>query len=63
MCLTEYDEEWYRSMDRAESKAEGRFYMLVNLVRKGLLSEDNAAAEAKMTVEEFRKQMNQLSAS
>ena len=67
MCLTEFNEEKFKARERAEGraegKAEGRLDMLVNLVRKGLLSEDNAAAEAKMTVDEFRKQMSQLSVS
>ncbi len=67
MCLTEFNEEKFKARERAEAraegKAEGRLDMLVNLVRKGLLSEDNAAAEVKMTVDEFRKQLSQLSAS
>ena len=71
MCITEYDEaETMNSFKqegieegRAEGKAEGRLDMLVNLVRKGLLSEDNAAAEAKMTVDEFRKKIEQQPAS
>ena len=71
MCLTEYDEEWYRSMDRAESLAEGkaigreegkaeeRISLLSGLVHDGTLSLEKAAEKAGMTVDEFRKQMNQ----
>ena len=71
MCLTEFDEEWYRSMDRAESLAEGkaigreegkaigreeeRISLLSGLVHDGTLCLEKAAEKAGMSVEEFRK--------
>ena len=41
---------------RQEERAEGAFGMLVNLVKQGLLSPENAAKQANMTVAEFEKQ-------
>ena len=62
-CITEYDEaknnELLRAECLAEGKAEGkaeeRYKLLGNLIRKGLLSEKQAAEEANVSVEEFRK--------
>ena len=69
MCLTEYDEEWYRSMDRAESLAEGKaigreegtIKTLFGLVHDGLITEEKAAEKANVSVEEFRKLVAQYS--
>jgi predicted HTH domain antitoxin len=41
---------------REEGRAEGALKMLVNLVKQGLLSPENAAKQANMTVAEFEKQ-------
>ena len=41
---------------RQEERAEGAFGMLVNLVKQGLLSPENAAKQTNMTVAEFEKQ-------
>ena len=59
MCITEYDEaknnELLRAEGKAEGKAEERYKLLGNLIRKGLLSEKQAAEEANVSVAEFRK--------
>lgn len=39
--------------ERAEGRQEGELTMLINLVKKGLLSVTDAAKEANMTIEEF----------
>ena len=41
---------------REEGRVEGALGMLVNLVKQGLLSPENAAKQANMTVAEFEKQ-------
>jgi hypothetical protein len=41
---------------REEGRAEGALGMLVNLVKKGRMTPAEAAAEANMTVAEFKKQ-------
>ena len=60
MLLTEYDEvatmELFKEEGRAEGRAEGALKMLCNLVKQGLLSPENAAKQANMTVAEFEKQ-------
>ncbi|MBQ6610301.1 MAG: hypothetical protein IJH70_07690 [Oscillospiraceae bacterium] len=45
---------------REEGRTEGALGMLVNLVKQGLLSPENAAKQANMTVAEFQKQAAQL---
>ena len=45
---------------REEGRTEGALGMLVNLVKQGLLSPENAAKQADMTVAEFQKQAAQL---
>ena len=52
----EYELEFLRQEERAEGRAEGALGMLVNLVKQGLLSPENAAKQANMTVAEFEKQ-------
>ena len=48
-----------RSEGRAEGRAEGRIDALVNLVNKQMLSVEEAAREAGVSEEEFRRiQMN-----
>ena len=55
MCITEYDEAKNYAFERAEGRAEERYKLLGNLIRKGLLSEKQAAEEANVSVAEFRK--------
>ena len=45
-----------REEGRAEGRTEGTLGMLVNLVKQGLLSPENAAKQANMTVAKFKKQ-------
>ncbi len=72
MLLTEYDEveqmELFkedgrkegRIEGRIEGRAEGTIQTLVDLVKKGLLSIKDAAAQAKMTEDAFTTKMNVL---
>ena len=46
---------------RAEGRAEGRIDALVNLVNKQMLSVEEAAREAGVSEEEFRKMLRSLS--
>ena len=48
---------------REQGRAEGALGMLVNLVKQGLLSPENAAKQANMTVAEFEKQASLLPVS
>ena len=77
MCITEYNEtetmngfkqegiEEGRAEGRAEGREEGReegtIKTLLGLVKKGLLTEANAAAEANVSVAEFKKLAAQYS--
>ena len=64
MLLTEYDEveqmELFKEEDRSEGRKEGTIQTLVDLVKKGLLSIRDAAAQAKMTEDAFTTKMNAL---
>lgn len=63
MCITEYNEvktladerEEGRMEGRMEGRTEGALATLLNLVKKGLLSEERAAEEAHMSVSEFQE--------
>ena len=63
MCLTEYDEAKYTDNVRAEGKAEGKaegltegkIKAIIEFMKDGLISEEDAAKRANMTLEEFRK--------
>ena len=55
MCITEYDEAKNNELLRAECLAEGKYKLLGNLIKKGLLSEKQAAEEANVSVAEFRR--------
>ena len=62
MCITEYNEEEVLAAIRAEEREkgreegleEGRLETFVSLVRKGLLTFDEAASEVGTTVSEFK---------
>jgi Xaa-Pro aminopeptidase len=56
MLLTEYDEVATMELFREEGRAEGTLKTLVALVKNGLLSPENAAKQADMTLAEFEKQ-------
>ena len=51
MCITEYDEEKNKAFEREEGLIEG----FARLIRKGKLTEKDAAEAANMSVEEFRR--------
>lgn len=57
MCITEYDEERTRAAQReedlAEGKVEGFLEAMAHLVKKGMLTLEQAAEESQMTVAEF----------
>ena len=63
MCITEYDEtkamrlfkEEYLAEGRAEGRAEGVIAALAGLVKKGILSLSDAAAEAGLSIVDFQK--------
>lgn len=61
MLLTEYDEmeqmELFREEGRKEGQKEGAIQTLAELVKKGLLSINDAAAQAKMTEDAFIAKM------
>ena len=65
MLLTEYDEmeqmelfrEEGREEGRKEGQKEGAIQTLAELVKKGLLSINDAAAQAKMTEDAFIAKM------
>ena len=71
MCLTEYDEvrtmNMFREEGRAEGRAEGReegraegvLTTLISLVKKGLLSIQQAAEQAKVPVGDFERLLSQ----
>ena len=50
-----------RAEGRAEGREEGTIKTLLGLVKKGLLTEANAAAEANVSVAEFKKLAAQYS--
>ena len=61
MCITEYDEEktlrGRYEEGREDGREEGVLQTLANLVKSGLITPAQAAAEAKMTETEFTKQV------
>ncbi len=58
MIINEFNEQMIIDQETSEGKNEGRISMLVKLVNKGRISEEIAAEEAKLSVDEFRIQMN-----
>lgn len=52
--MREEDNEAIRAEGRAEGKADGIISMLVSLVKIGMLSITQAAAETHMTEDEFK---------
>ena len=49
-----------RAEGRSEGRAEGRMHTLVHLVNKQMLSVEEAAREAGVSEEEFRKMLRSL---
>lgn len=57
MMLTEYDEAETMNMFKEEGRQEGTYSTLVSLVKKNLLSIKDAAGQAGMFEDAFRKKM------
>ena len=55
MCLFEYDEKKAMAAQREEGREEERVRLLVKFVKNGILTIEQAANEAGITVEEFEK--------
>lgn len=60
MCITEYDEVRTLAAERQEGlikgRREGMLATLLELVQQGLLTEEGAARQARMSVSQFRKE-------
>ena len=59
MMLMEYNEAEQMNLFKEDGRREGTLLTLISLVKKKLLSEKDAADQAGMTQEEFRKMMIQ----
>ena len=60
MCITEYDEVKTMNMFKEEGREEGRDAMLMNIYnsqKNGIITLEQAAAIAGMSVEEFEQKM------
>ena len=59
MCLFEYDEERHMREEREEGREEGRaqerMRLLIELVKEGTYTVEQASKKANMTEEEFKK--------
>ncbi len=55
MLLTEYNEEETMQMFKEEGRQEDRIQLIVDLVNDKVISMEEAASRADMTVEEFKK--------
>ena len=61
MCITEYDEAqtmaMFKEEGRAEGRAEGRMELLFDFVQRKIISVEEAAKQANLTVEDFNRKM------
>ena len=55
MCLTEFNEKVFVDSIREEGRLEGKLSMVLQLVKKGRLSEEEALEELQMSKEEFEQ--------
>lgn len=68
MCITEFNEETYKKgifeegweEGLEEGRREGALDTLLTLAKEKLLSIDEAAKRAGLTVADFQKQMNKI---
>ena len=64
MCLFKFDKEKYEYTLRNEGKEEGikegEFKALINLIKKGFLTLQQAAEQMGMTLENFEKEAKSL---
>ena len=58
MLLTEYNEAESMNLFREEGRAEGRYAALDSLVKKGIITESQAAAEAGVSIEVYRQRLS-----
>ena len=58
MCLFEYDQEQAMKSEREEGRAEGKENTILELVRDGLLSIEEAAKRLGVDVEELKEKLN-----
>lgn len=57
MCLTEYNEEETMEMFRQEAREEGKINTLIDLVKDGLLTKEQAAEKLGMDLTQFEQLM------
>ena len=55
MCITEYNEAKTLALYGAERERRGTIKAFLKMIKKGLITEDEAASEANMSVDEFRR--------
>ena len=55
MCLTEFNEEVFVDSIREEGREEGKLSVVIQLVKKGRLSVDEALEELQISKEEFEQ--------
>ena len=55
MCITEYNEAKTLALYGAERERRGTIKAFLKMIQKGLITEDEAASEANMSVDEFRR--------
>lgn len=60
MVLTEFDEEKYEALIRAEGREEGMMKTLCSLVAKKSITLKKALEECNMTESEFLEKMKEL---
>ncbi len=53
MCITEYDEAQTMAMFKEEGRMEGRMELLFDFVQRKIISVEEAAKQANLTVEDF----------
>ena len=60
MCLFEFDQEHAMKSEREEGRAEERIRLLVKFIKDDILTIEQAATEAGISVEEFRKLLDKI---
>ena len=57
MCITEYDEAQTMAMFKEEGRIEGRMELLFDFVQRKIISVEEAAKQANLTVDDFNRKM------
>ncbi len=60
MCLFKFDKEKYENTLKRESEKKGSIETLISLVKKGLLTLQQAAEQLDMSTEKFEKEAKNL---